>query len=417
MASRWLRIVLSVFLGILAVGLSGCSGFDNNVRSLSLYPDRGAIGDSLILTFKGEGIGSNLSATTVAFDPAGPIISTLTRGSDESTLLVGVTIPNTATEGSRSVSVKVGDTEYGVVPFEVQGVVITPKATRAGLRRVMTIRGIGVGSDASPTLYFTRPGSSERVSTIAVVGVTRVSGQEVRATLDVNRVAEGNYEAHLSSVSKPISYSVLSLPTVTSVTPSGGGKGVAVDVTIKGGPFSNDLTGDIATDIHVGSLLSDSVVTVSNLTIVDSGTITATFTTKTTTLADVYDVHVGKKSPDGPDFAYGNGDKMFRAGAGAPHIDSVDPIYQSEVENPVVTLRGTQLSGLKVEAVIGFTRAGDGSDLLVATDVQVRSDTEVVVKLHQKMQSGSFLAGRVGIGLSCDGVASNTVSFHIGAGD
>jgi hypothetical protein len=106
---------------------------------------------------------------------------------------------------------------------------------------------------------------------VAVSGVTVVSGSRITATFTVAASAPAGSRTVTVTTAGGTSggqtFTVIARPTLTSLSPNAASRGTAVNVTLVGTGFSAPAT----------VVVSGSGVTVSNIVIVDAGTITARF--------------------------------------------------------------------------------------------------------------------------------------------
>jgi hypothetical protein len=249
---------------LLSMILWGC-GREQGAAPLTLTavnPNAGIQGQSVPVTITGTGF-----ATGAAINVAGTgiVVSNVVVASTTS-ITATLAIDIAAALGARDVTVTSAGRTSGAQTFTVQSDVPTltsmsPNSANQGAAPTVTLTGTGFVPGATVSLS----GAG-----ITVTNVTVVSSTQITATFTIDpTTAGGPQDVTLTSsgiVSNTVPFTVL-IPTLTSITPNTGLQGQSVAVTLAGANFGSDST------IGFGG----TGVTASNVTVVDSATITATF--------------------------------------------------------------------------------------------------------------------------------------------
>lgn len=183
-----------------------------------------------------------------------------------------------------------------------------------------------------------------------------------------------------------LSYSATA-PTLTSISPSTGKQGTNVAVTLTGTNFVAGAT----------LALGGSGITVSNLTVVNATTITATFGIGATTVTGSQTVLV--KTAGGT-----SGTVTFNVAAAAPTLTSVSPATGNQGTSVPVTLTGTNF-------IAGATVSVGGTGV-TASGVTVVNATTITATLTI---GATATTGTHAVAVTTSGGTSGSVSFTVAA--
>ena len=243
----------------------------------SITPNTGGRGSSVDVTL----VGTNLTgATGLAISGTGV---TVAAGSftvvNDTTITATLNITSTATLSARTIGVALGAVTTNTVTFTVTGPTLTSIAPNAGVRGTavpVTLTGTSLSGATSVTVS----GTGVTVSNFTVVNPTTVTATftiAANATLSVRNVAVVTPIGTTNTVTFTVQGA-----TLASIAPNTGSRSAAVPVTLTGA----NLTG--ATSVTV----SGTGVTVSNFTVVNPTTVTATFTISATATLSARNVAV-----------------------------------------------------------------------------------------------------------------------------
>ncbi len=232
-------------------------------------------------------------------------------------------------------------------------------------------------------------GATVSFASSAATGVSFVSATTITAITPAHAagsvsVTVTNPDAQIGSLAGGFTYTLPPAPTLISVTPNGGFRGTAVPVTLIGTNFT-------ATGTKV--VVSGSGVTVGAITVVDSGTITATFTIGATATISARNVSV--TTPGGT-----SNTQTFTVQG--PTLASIAPNTGARGTNAAVTLSGSGLTG-----ATAITVSGSGvtvSNLVVVNDTTVTATFAIT--------AGAGLTSR-NVSITAPGGTSNTRTFTV----
>ena len=247
----------------------------------SIDPNTGGRNSSVPVTLTG----SNLAGVTaVTVSGTGVAVSGVTVV-NSTTVTATFTISGTASLTARNVSVTTAGGTSNAVTFTVAAPTVTAVSPNTGVRGTsvpVTISGTGLGAATGVTVS----GTGVTVSNFTVVNATTVT-----ATFTVGATA--GLSARTVTVATPsgnasltAAFTVVS-PTLTAINPTSHTRG--------GAGFTVTLTGSHLTGT-TGVVVSGTGVSVSNVSVVDDSTVTATFTIAGTagrTIRNVHTVNAG----------------------------------------------------------------------------------------------------------------------------
>jgi hypothetical protein len=247
----------------------------------SIDPNTGGRNSSMPVTLTG----SNLAgATAITVSGTGVTVSGVTVV-NSTTVTATFTISGTASLTARNVTVSTAGGTSNAVTFTVAAPTVTAVSPNTGVRGTsvpVTITGTGLGAATGVTVA----GTGVTVSNFTVVNATTVT-----ATFTVGATA--GLSARTVTVATPsgnasltAAFTVVS-PTLTAINPTSHTRG--------GAGFTVTLTGTHLTGT-TGVVVSGTGVSVSNVSVVDDSTVTATFTIAGTagrTTRNVHTVNAG----------------------------------------------------------------------------------------------------------------------------
>jgi IPT/TIG domain-containing protein len=247
----------------------------------SITPNSGLRGTAVPVTLTGTNF--TPTGTSVTVSGTGITVSNLIVVND-TIITATFTISASATISARTVSVTTSSGTSNTQAFTVLGPVLTSIAPSTGARGTtvpVTLTGAGLTGATAVTVS----GSGITVSNFVAVNDTTVTatfaitaGAGLTArTVRVNTAVSGSSNTVTFTVVLP------PVPTLTSISPNSGGRGTAVAVTLTGTDFT-------ATGTRVS--VSGTGIAVSNLTVVNDSTISATFTISATAVTGARTVSV-----------------------------------------------------------------------------------------------------------------------------
>jgi sugar lactone lactonase YvrE len=244
----------------------------------------------------------------------------------------------------------------------------------------LTINSIGASGDFSET---TECGSSVPAGgscTISVTFTPTAAGTRT-GTLTVSDNAPG------SPQTVSLSGTGIGPPTLTSISPNSGAQGTAVAVTLTGTSFISGATVSI----------NNAGVTVSNVSVVSSTQISATFTIAATATVGAANVTVTTSA--------GTSNAVtFTITSPAPTLTSISPNSGAQGTAVTVTLTGTNfISG----ATVGISNAG-----VAVSNVTVVSATQITATFTI---ASNATTGAANVTVTTSGGTSNAVTFTITA--
>ena len=346
------RIAIFIFLGIL---LPASLFAAPSITGLS--PTSGAVGASVTIT--GTSFGSTQGTSTVKFN--GTTATAITSWSATS---IVATVPTGATTGNVVVTVS-GGASNGV-SFTVVG---APSITSLSL----TSGAVG----ASVTITGTNFGSTQGTSTVKFNGTTATvstwSATSVKVTVPTGATT-GNVVVHASGVdSNGVSFTVVSAPSITSLSPTSGAVGASV--TITGTNFGST---------QGSSTVKFNTTTATTITSWSATSIVATVPTGATTGSVV--VNASGVNSNGVSFTV----------VSAPSITSLS--VTSGAVGTAVTITGTNFGSTQGTSTVKF----NGTTATVST----WSATSVKVTVPTGATTGNVV-------VHASGVDSNGVAFTV----
>ncbi len=298
----------------------------------SVTPNAGLRGTAVPVTLTGSNF--TTTGTTVAVSGTGVTVGAITVV-NSTTITTTLTSSATAAIGARNVTVTTPGGTSGAVTFTIQGPTISSIAPINGARGT-TVPITLTGSGLTGATAITVSGGGVTAS-----GTTVVSDTTVTANFTITATA--GLTARTVSVTAPggtsntVTFTVVTppVPTLTSVAPATGVRGTAVPVTLTGSNFT-------ATGTTVA--VSGTGVTVGAITVVNSTTITTTFTFSATAAMGARNVTV--TTPGGT-----SGAVTFTVQG--PTLASISPATGTHGTTVPVTLTGTNLTGATAVTISG----------------------------------------------------------------
>jgi hypothetical protein len=311
----------------------GAVEFKNTVPAptlSSISPNSGYRGHVVAVTLTGTNL---TGASAINVSGTGITVSGLTVV-NSTTITATFTIANGATTSARAVTVVTPGGTSGSVTFTVNAATLTSISPNTGVRGTtvpVTLTGNGLLGSTAVNVS----GGGFTVSNFTVVNDTTVTARFAIATnagpggRSVPVAAPGGNTNAVTFT--PVAAAV---PALTSIAPNSGIRGAAVGVTLTG----TNLTGATAISVSGGG------ITVSNLTVVSSTSVTATFTI--TTGATLSARNVSITTPGGT-----SNNVTFTVQG--PTLTSISPTSGSRGTSVPVVLTGTNLAGASSITVSG----------------------------------------------------------------
>jgi hypothetical protein len=355
----------------------------------SLNPAAGTQGATVNVTLTG----TNFSApATVGGGGSGLTIGNVAVVSATG-ITAAFTLTSTATAGGHSVFVTTGAGNSNAQTFTVNAAAATPTLT------TIAPNSAAQGTSANVTLTGTNFVSGATVAVsgvgVGVTGVTVASSTRITATLTIVASATvGVRNVSVSSTggtSNPATFTVNAatpVPALTSVSPSGGAQGSAVNVTLTGTNFAAGAT--------VGG--SGNGLTVSNVVVASATQIKATFTLTSTATTGGHNIFVttGGGNSNVQTFT-------INAAVATPALTSISPNSARRGTTTNVTLTGSNF-------IAGATLGISGSGVTVS-NVKGVGGTQITATLT--IGSGAASGARQ-ISVTTTAGKSNSVSFTVG---
>jgi hypothetical protein len=367
----------------------------------SISPTSGARGTSVNVTLSGTNMTGtsavNVSGTTNPITVSNIVVVSST------TVTATFTIPPNAGTGGRTVSVT---TLGGTSNTESFNVVVPPTATLSTVSPNTGAQGTSVPVTLTGANFTT--GSTVAVSGggggVSVSGITVVNSTTITATFVISSSA-GTGNGHSVTVtnasgtaSNGVAFTVTGTsPTLTSISPTSGNRGTSVPVILTG----SNLTGTTAITVSGTS----SPITVSNIVVVNSTTVTATFTIPAGASALLDTRTVSVTTPAGTS-------NTVNFGITAPPIATLSSI------NPTSALRGATVSVTLTGT--NFTNTTNGAPVTVSgtgitvTGVTVVSSTQITATFN--ISGGTTAVGAHNVRVTNAnllGLPSNAVTFTV----
>ncbi|HEX5000694.1 MAG TPA: hypothetical protein VFY29_20895 [Terriglobia bacterium] len=238
----------------------------------TISPTYGLRGSTLTLTIAGSGLSN---ATAVAFSGTG-VTGTINPGATDTSAVVSVTVAPDALLGTRLMTITSSGGTSAPVPFDVLVMLptvtsITPSSGFVGTTATVTIVGTDFISGATSIVM--RGSGFSGSGGVTVSNINVLSPTSLSASVEIAPDAVVGTRLTLlqttGGIGLPISFKVLSAPpALAGISPSSGAIGSAVDVTLTGSNFDTSA---------VILLTGGAGISISNVHLVDSNTLTATF--------------------------------------------------------------------------------------------------------------------------------------------
>jgi hypothetical protein len=280
-----------------AVEFQGAATAPGAPTVIAISPSTGGQGETVVVTLTGTNLGTT---TQVNLTPSAGINVTNVTPLSSTQVQATFIIAGNANTTARSVTVLAnGASVCSGSPACTFNVTILPKPTLASISPASGEQGTTVqvtltGKDFTPGSTVAPPTGSG----VTVSNVTVVSSTQINATFTIATNASPNHNVTVTNAagsSGSVTFTVgpLTAPVLSGIAPSQANASttstaVAVKVTLTGANFATGT----GTAVTVTPTSGTSVITVSNLTVVDSSTITATFNIGATTLTQPYNVTV-----------------------------------------------------------------------------------------------------------------------------
>jgi hypothetical protein len=366
----------------------------------SIAPIQGARGTAVNVTLTGTNL-TGTSAITVS--GSGVTVSGLTVVNDTTVTATFTIAPSAGLGGARTVSVTTPNGTSNSVNFAV----VNPQtATLTSVSPNTGAQGASVGVTLTGTNF--TAGSSVAVAGggggVSVSGVTVVNSTTITATFVIGSSA-GIGNGHSVTVanangtaSNGVSFTVTGTgPNLTSISPTSGWRGTSVPVILTG----SNLTGTTAISVSG----TTNPITVSNIVVVNSTTVTATFTIPPNASAILDTRTVSVTTPVGTS-------NTVNFGVTAPPVAtllSISPTSAPRGTSISVTLTGTNFTNTTNGAPI--TVSGNG---ITVTGVTVVSSTQITATFN--ITGGTTAVGTHNVRVTNSnllGLPSNAVTFTV----
>jgi hypothetical protein len=351
----------------------------------SIAPNSGVRSSAVPVTLTGTGF---LGASAVTVSGTGVTVSAVTVVND-TTISATFTINATALRTARNVTVVAPGGTSNTVAFTVTGPTLTSIAPSTGFRGSVvpvTLTGTGLSNVTAVAVS----GGGITASAVTVVNDTTVTANFTITNGTPLTARNVIVTSTPGGTSNAVTFTVQPrpVPTLTSIAPNSGFRGNAVPVTLTGTGF----TGATAVTVAGGG------VTVTNRTVVNDTTITATFAINagTTTTPRNVTVNAPGGTTNAVQFTVGNPPLAT--------VTSITPSTGHRNTNVPVTITGTNFT------TAGTTLTGLGSGLS-ATGVTVVNSTTITATFH--ITAAAPLSTR-SIGVTTPaGNSSNTTPFGV----
>jgi len=243
----------------------------------SISPASGLRGTTVAVTLTGTGL---TGATSVNTAGTPNVSATLVAVLDDTTLTATITIGAAATLGPKNVTVTTPRGTSNAVTFTVVGPTLTSISPNSGPRGVatnVTLTGTGLSGATSVNAP----------ANVTVTNFVAVNATTVTATLTPTAaVTLGPKNITVTTpagTTNPVTFTVLAPATLTSISPSSGARGTSVNVTLTG----TGLLG--VTSVNAPGSPN---ISVSNVTVVNDTTVTATLTMQPATALGLHNITV-----------------------------------------------------------------------------------------------------------------------------
>ncbi len=392
-----LTLAANATLGASSISVTTSAGVSNTVpftvnaavpTLTSVTPNSGTQGTAVNVTLAGTNF---IAGATVGVTGSGITVSNVAVVSGTQ-ITATLTIAASATPGAYSISVTTTGGTSNTVAFTVNAAnglptltSITPSSGARGTSVNVTLTGTNFTSASQVRLV----GGGLTQTNIIVVSSTQIT-----ATYNISSsVATGPHNTWVvtsAGSSNILTFTVTAAqnaPTLTSVTPNGGTRGTAVNVTLAGTNFISGAT--------VG--VTGSGITVSNVVVVSGTQITATLTLAANATLGASNISVTTS-------AGVSNTIPFTVNAAAPTLTSVTPNSGTQGTAVNVTLAGTNF-------IAGATVGATGSGITVS-NVVVVSGTQITATLTL---AANATLGPSNISVTTSAGVSNTIPFTVNA--
>jgi hypothetical protein len=367
----------------------------------SISPTSGVRGTSVNVTLTGTNL---TGATAITVSGQGFTVSNLTVASSTSVTATFTIAPSAGiTGGPRTVTITTPGGTSNSVNFAV---VNPPTATLTSVSPSTGAQGASVAVTLTGTNFTT--GSTVAVAGggggVSVSGITVVNSTTITATFVISSSA-GIGNGHSVTVtnangtaSNGVSFTVTGGgPNLSSISPTSGWRGTSVPVILTG----SNLTGTTAITVSGTS----NPITVSNIAVVNSTTVTATFTIPAgaSILLDTRTVSV--TTPAGTS----NTVNFTVTAPGVATLSSISPTSASRGTTASVTLTGTNFTNTTNGAPVSVS--GNG---ITVTGVTVVSSTQITATFN--IAGGTTAVGSHNVRVTNSnvlGLQSNAVTFTV----
>ena len=381
-----------LYVAVVSEGTAGCLvGPGGSTTIASLSPTMAtAGGPSFNLMVSGSNYYQGGSTPAVVYWNGSPL-STAVTGFNASAATLSASVPASLITSTGTVTITVisGDVSSNSSTFT-----IVPPPPVPTLTSISPNSG-PVGSNVPITLTGTNFDSTARITVnhpdVIVTNIVVVSATQITATLQIpatSLVASmdvGVVTSTGSSATVPFIVTKPSPPTLTSIAPGSGAQGATVAVTLTGTNFISGAT----------VAVSNSGVTVSQVSVVNATQITASFVIAASVPAGAVTVTVTTS-------AGATGPVDFKITAPAPTLTSVSPATGAQNTSVAVTLAGSNF-------IPGATLAVSNSGITVS-NVNVVSGTQITATLGIAFNAA---AGAATIAVTTAGGTSGTVAFTV----
>ena len=294
----------------------------------SITPSSGSPGTSVNVTLTGTNFtpqaGVRLAGASAA---QGNVVVV-----NATTITATFTLSSTVATGPHNVYVVTSAGNSNIVPFTV--VSAPPPPTLTSISPATGAQGASVKVTLTGTNFVS--GATVNVSTAGVTtsNVVIASATQITATLNISATAPvGNASVTVTTMagtSGPVSFNVIGVPTLTSISPSTGSQGSSVPVTLTGTNFVAPLT------VNIGG----TGITVSNVVVVSSTSVTANLAVATSAGVGQYNVSVTTSAGTSGNVSF----SVTAAGSMVPTLTSITPSSGSPGTSVNVTLTGTNFT-------------------------------------------------------------------------
>jgi hypothetical protein len=348
----------------------------------AISPSSGAVGSSVPVTITGTNF---RNGARVATDNADVTVTNVVVVNDKE-ITATLVIAGSASAGSAGVSVTTAGGTSAPVQFAItlEPPVITsisPSSGAPGSSVPVTITGTNLNQGALQT-----DNANVTVSNVVVASDTQITATLVIAAATAPGIVSVFVSTGTGGPSGAIVFTITSgAPTITSITPSVTGVGHSVPVLITGSNFSAGAT------VSVGATPP---VTVSNVNVVSSTQILATFTISNITGVSTATVTVTTSQ--------GTSTPVVLTMAAAPTATGVSPAHGAQASSVTITVTGTNFVP---GAVVQFADTA-----ITTSNVTVASQTSITATCNI---GDSATVGSTTLKVTTPGGSSADVAFTV----